>query len=122
MEFEDRVKGAIKSIPRGRVATYSQIAALAGNYRAARQVVRVLHVSSDKDRLPWHRVINSQGGISLKPGRGFERQRNLLRAEGVSVSRFGRIDLEKFQWESAGRRSRAAESCLRELSRSKRPF
>ena len=63
MEFEDRVKDVIKSIPRGKVATYAQVAALAGNHQAARQVVRVLHTSSAKDRLPWHRVINSRGGI-----------------------------------------------------------
>lgn len=91
MEFEDRAKNAIKAIPRGKVATYAQIAALAGNFRAARQVVRVLHSSSSRDRLPWHRVINSRGGISLKRGRGFEEQRRLLLKEGVRVSRLGRI-------------------------------
>ncbi len=119
MEFEDKAKGAIKSIPRGRVATYAQIAALAGNARGARQVVRVLHASSEKEHLPWHRVINSRGGISLKPGRGFERQRALLRAEGVTVRRLGRVDLEKFRWEPDGRRSRAARMRLRELLRTK---
>jgi len=95
----------IKAIPRGKVATYAQIAALAGNCRAARQVVRVLHSSSDKDRLPWHRVINSRGGISLRRGRGFEEQRRLLLEEGVRVSRLGAIDLEEFQWEPVGQRT-----------------
>ena len=118
MEFEERVKGVIKAIPCGKVATYSQVAALAGNHRAARQVVRVLHASSGKDRLPWHRVINSRGGISLGRGRGFEEQRRLLRREGVPVSRMGRIALGEFLWEPEGRlgsRSRAAVRFLRDL-------
>jgi methylated-DNA-protein-cysteine methyltransferase-like protein len=118
MEFEDRVKSLIKAIPRGKVATYAQVAALAGNHRAARQVVRVLHASSGRERLPWHRVINSRGGISLGRGRGFERQRSLLLGEGVRVSRSGRISLEEYQWETEGRptpRSRAAAKFLREL-------
>jgi methylated-DNA-protein-cysteine methyltransferase-like protein len=117
MEFEARAKKAIKAIPRGKVATYAQIAALAGNHRAARQVVRVLHASSEKDRLPWHRVINSRGGISLARGRGFEDQKRLLLDEGVCVNRRGRIDLEEFRWERAGPGSRAARQFLRALSR-----
>ncbi len=115
MEFENRVKGVIKAIPRGKVATYAQVAVLAGNHRAARQVVRVLHASSDKDRLPWHRVINSRGGISLGPGRGFEEQKRRLLEEGVCVSRSGRIALQEFQWEPEGPRSRAAAKFIREL-------
>jgi methylated-DNA-protein-cysteine methyltransferase-like protein len=102
MEFERKVKAFIRAIPRGKVATYAQVAALAGNHRAARQVARVLHSSSEKDHLPWHRVINSRGSISLAPGRGFEEQRKLLRAEGVKVTRGGRIDLAVFFWEPAG--------------------
>ncbi|MGB7294486.1 MAG: MGMT family protein [Candidatus Aminicenantales bacterium] len=119
MEFEDRVKSMIKAIPRGKVATYAQVAALAGNHRAARQVVRVLHASSEKDRLPWHRVINSRGGISLERGRGFEEQRRLLIREGVRVDDNGRIDLDEFQWEPGGTRSQAENKFLRELTRRK---
>ena len=117
MWFEDRAKEAIRAIPPGKVATYAQVAALAGNYRAARQVARVLHSSAEKDRLPWHRVINSRGSISLKRGRGFEEQRRLLVEEGVRVSRLGRIDLEAFQWEpeGAGSKPRAAKRFLRDL-------
>ncbi len=116
MEFEERAKKVIKAIPRGKVATYAQIAALAGNDRAARQVVRVLHVSSDKEGLPWHRVINSRGGISLPRGRGFETQKRLLLEEGVCVDRRGGINLEEFQWEPARKgRSRAAKEFLRAL-------
>jgi methylated-DNA-protein-cysteine methyltransferase-like protein len=119
MEFEGRVKSVIKAIPRGKVATYAQVAALAGNHLAARQVVRVLHSSSEKDRLPWHRVINSRGGISLERGRGFEGQMRLLIGEGVRVNSHGRIDLDEFQWEPVGRRSKAAQRFLRELTRLK---
>jgi methylated-DNA-protein-cysteine methyltransferase-like protein len=116
MEFERRAKEVIKSIPRGKVTTYAQVAALAGNHRGARQVVRVLHSSSDKDRLPWQRVINSRGGISLKRGHGFEEQKRLLIREGVRVNRLGRVDLDSFQWEPGGIRS-AARDFLRKLTR-----
>jgi methylated-DNA-protein-cysteine methyltransferase-like protein len=118
VEFEERAKGVIKAIPRGKVATYAQVAALAGNYRAARQVVRVLHASSSTERLPWHRVVNSRGGISLERGRGFEEQRRRLLREGVRVSVSGRLSLQEFQWEREGSqspRSRAAAKFLREL-------
>jgi methylated-DNA-protein-cysteine methyltransferase-like protein len=115
MEFEERAKNVIRAIPRGKVATYAQVAALAGNHRAARQVVRVLHSSSKKDRLPWHRVINSRGGISLKRGRGFEEQQRLLLEDGVAVSRAGRIDVNEFQWEPERTPSRAASKFLQEL-------
>ncbi|MGA2533032.1 MAG: MGMT family protein [Candidatus Aminicenantales bacterium] len=116
MEFETRAKRAIKAIPRGKVATYSQIAALAGNYKAARQVARVLHACSDKDRLPWHRVINSRGAISLPRGRGFEQQKCLLKTEGVAVDMSGRIDLKTFLWEPAPAPSRAAREFVRRLT------
>lgn len=116
MEFERRAKDAIRSIPRGKVATYAQVAALAGNYKGARQVARVLHSSSAKDRLPWQRVINSRGGISLAKGRGFEEQKRLLRGEGVRVDRLGRIDLDVFQWAAAGAGMRAAREFLRKLT------
>ena len=115
--FEERAKRALRSIPHGKVASYSQIAALAGNRKGARQVVRVLHASSKKERLPWHRVISSRGIISLPRGRGFEEQRRLLLAEGVDVDRRGRIDLEKYQWESAGRQVRVLEDFFRKLTR-----
>ncbi len=119
MEFENRAKSVIKAIPRGKIATYAQVAALAGNHRAARQVVRVLHASSAKDRLPWHRVISSRGAISLERGRGFEEQKRLLKREGVRVNEGGRIDLDEFQWEPEGQRSKAAKRFLRELTRDK---
>jgi methylated-DNA-protein-cysteine methyltransferase-like protein len=84
-------------IPVGKVVTYGQIAQLAGNNKAARQISRILHSSSEKYDLPWHRVINSQGKISLRPGDGFEMQKAILQSEGIQVIT-GRIDLKKFQW------------------------
>ncbi len=94
--FTDRVKDIIKKIPRGRVATYGQIAAYAGNPRGARQVVRILHSSTGKDKLPWHRVVNREGRIALKPGSGYEIQRGLLRNEGVKFDKNDRIDFERY--------------------------
>jgi methylated-DNA-protein-cysteine methyltransferase-like protein len=96
--FTERVKEIIKQIPEGKVATYGQIASMAGNYRAARQVVRVLHSSSKKYNLPWHRVINGKGKISLPPGHGFEEQKFLLEKEGVLFDKNNRINLERFLW------------------------
>lgn len=99
--FQSRVKSAIKRIPKGRVATYGQIAAIAGNPRAARQVVRALHASSEKEKLPWHRVINREGKISLKPGQGHELQRELLSKEGIKFDLSGAVEMSKFLWQPA---------------------
>ena len=96
--FSQRVKRLIKSIPGGKVATYGQIAAYAGNPLGARQVVRILHTSSLKDRLPWHRVINRKGQIALKPGQGREMQRELLQKEGVVFDDNDTVDLKKYLW------------------------
>ncbi|MCK4857323.1 MAG: MGMT family protein [candidate division Zixibacteria bacterium] len=93
-----RIKDIIKQIPRGRVATYGLIAAQAGNPRAARQVVRVLRSSSRKDELPWHRVINRQGHISLKPNQGYELQKALLEEEGILFDDNDSIDLDRCLW------------------------
>lgn len=99
--FQQRAIDAIKKIPRGKVATYGQIAVMAGDPRGARQVVRVLHNSSTKEKLPWHRVINRQGRISLHPGSGYEQQRAMLENEGVWFNRNGTIDLRRYQWSGA---------------------
>jgi methylated-DNA-protein-cysteine methyltransferase-like protein len=96
--FHQSIVKTIKRIPRGKVATYGQIALLAGDPRAARQVSRALHSSSDKEGLPWHRVINSRGQISLPLGSGHELQRALLEAEGVTFKLDGSIDLKRFLW------------------------
>jgi methylated-DNA-protein-cysteine methyltransferase-like protein len=96
--FSNRVKQVIRQIPKGKVATYGQVASIAGNYRAARQTAWVLHASSEKDKLPWHRVINRQGKISLKPGEGYEKQKQLLLSEGIIFDEKDRIKLDEFLW------------------------
>ena len=98
-EFSKHVIEIIKKIPAGKVATYGQIATLAGNNKAARQISRILHSSSGKYKLPWHRVINFHGKISLRIGDGFEMQKAILESEGILVKN-GKIDLKKFQWEN----------------------
>jgi len=97
--FYDRVVRFIKSIPAGKVATYGQIADYAGNPRAAREVAYILHSSSEKEDLPWQRVINSKGRISMKPGRGCELQKQLLEDEGVVFDEEDKVDLDRFLWQ-----------------------
>jgi methylated-DNA-protein-cysteine methyltransferase-like protein len=96
--FNQKVKEIIRKIPKGKVATYGQIAAYAGNPRGARQVVWILHSSSGKDKLPWHRVINSKGCISLKPNSGFEIQKGLLLQEGIKFDKNDTVNFEKYLW------------------------
>jgi methylated-DNA-protein-cysteine methyltransferase-like protein len=96
-ELSVRIKEIIKSIPYGRVATYGQIAARAGNPRAARLVVWILCSSSSKESLPWHRVINRKREISLISGEGYEQQRFLLEKEGVQFVK-NKINLDRFLW------------------------
>lgn len=88
--FTARVVAIITRIPAGKVMTYGQIAAVAGNPRSARQVSRILHACSGKYALPWHRVINSRWQVSL-PG---EEQMARLQAEGVRFDRRGCVDPE----------------------------
>jgi methylated-DNA-protein-cysteine methyltransferase related protein len=95
--FNERVIRAILSIPPGKVATYGQIALLAGSHRASRQVAGILKRYSKKYGLPWFRVINSRGKISLPRGEGFEEQQDLLREEGIEV-KDGKIALSRYLW------------------------
>jgi len=116
--FTRQVKAVIRAIPRGRVATYGQVAALAGRERAARGVAWILHSSSEAAGLPWHRVIGGQGRISLPRRRGFEEQKARLVAEGIAVGPGGRIALKRYRWEpgaGAAGRSRAARRFLERL-------
>ena len=92
-----RIYAAVQRIPRGRVATYGQIAALADLPRRARQVGYALHALPPGSPVPWQRVVNARGEVSL-PGLAGARQRELLAAEGVEVGASGRIDLKAFQW------------------------
>ena len=91
-----RIVQVIQSIPRGKVSTYRDVALAAGLRNGARQTVRVLHSLSEKYKLPWHRVIRSNGSIALKEGAGRELQISLLLAEGVEVSSTGKVDMTTF--------------------------
>lgn len=97
--FTTEVIEVIRSIPQGKVATYGGIARLAGNPRAARQVARILHACAEKEALPWHRVINREGRISLKSPHGCEEQRELLEQEGVIFDAEDQIELTRFEWQ-----------------------
>jgi methylated-DNA-protein-cysteine methyltransferase-like protein len=94
----ERILAVIKAIPKGKVASYGQVAALAGSPRGARQVARVLHSLSAKEKLPWHRVIGASGMISLPAESGAEQARR-LRREGVAVDARGKSDLARFRWD-----------------------
>jgi methylated-DNA-protein-cysteine methyltransferase-like protein len=87
---------AIRAIPAGKVSCYRDIGVRAGLPNGARQVVRVLHSMSESQRLPWYRVIRADGFIALESCAGREEQMALLRSEGVTVSREGKVDMEKF--------------------------
>lgn len=97
-DFTEQIIHIIKSIPKGRVLTYGFIAKLAGNPRAARQVSWILHSSSKKYDLPWHRVISSKGKISLKAVEDCEYQKNLLEQEGIKFSDRFNLDLKEYLW------------------------
>ena len=87
----------VKSIPKGRVATYGQVARLAGNPRWSRVVGYALHVNPAPGTIPCHRVVNREG--KLAPSFAFggsEIQRELLEAEGIVFEEDGTIDLEKY--------------------------
>jgi methylated-DNA-protein-cysteine methyltransferase-like protein len=94
-DFTKEVIEIIQMIPYGKVMTYGQIAAYAGNPRGARQVSRILHGMSEKYSLPWHRVINSKGGISLTGEAGFVQVEHLLQ-EGIVVKN-KQVNLKRYQ-------------------------
>lgn len=99
-----RIYSMVRRVPRGRVATYGQIAELAGLEGHARQVGYALHALPETNDVPWHRVINARGEISPRSaGDSHELQRLLLEAEGVVVDARGRIELNKFRWRGVTR-------------------
>ena len=89
----------IKGVPKGRVATYRQIAELSGKPQAARGVSWILHSCSTAYKLPWHRIINSKGKISFEHGTyNYRKQKKLLENEGVLFGAEGQLNLKKYQW------------------------
>ena len=99
-EFYDAVYRAITMIPPGRVTTYGTIAAMVGRPMAARAVGYALRALPEDTHVPWHRVINAQGTISLKARHPQETdfQRQLLEREGVVFGPDDRVDLRRFGW------------------------
>ncbi len=96
--FTERVIHIIQRIPAGKVMTYGQIGQLAGSPRGARQVVRILHSSSKKHGLPWHRVINAKGEIGIKAEGAAEHQKVMLESEGITFTGRNTIDLEAYRY------------------------
>ncbi len=93
-----RIYAVVKQIPRGKVATYGQVAALAGNPRWARVVGYALHVNPDPDSIPCYRVVNRLGYVSKAFVFGGENmQIALLEADGIRVTD-GRVDLSVYRW------------------------
>jgi len=100
-----RIYAAVRRVPRGRVATYGDIAAMAGLRGQARLVGYALHTLPHGSRVPWHRILNAQGRLSLgrlEPGGGLA-QRFLLEKEGVEFDPAGRVALARYRY--APRRS-----------------
>ncbi len=94
----EKIYEVVKQIPRGKVATYGQVAALAGNKRWARVVGYALHANPDPGQIPCHRVVNREGRVSEAFAfGGGNRQVELLQAEGVTFVN-GYVDMEQCQW------------------------
>jgi len=97
----ERIYEVVRSIPRGTVATYGQVAALAGNRRWSRVVGFALHVNPDPEGIPCYRVVNRLGEVSSAFAfGGGNRQIELLEADGIPCPD-GKVDLKKYQWRQA---------------------
>ncbi|MEW5720896.1 MAG: MGMT family protein [Chloroflexota bacterium] len=94
--FFCRVYALVRQVPRGRVVTYGQIARALGAPRAARTVGWAMR--DCPEHVPWQRVVNARGEISLRPTSGYYEQRARLKEEGVRFNRAGRIDLKQYGW------------------------
>jgi methylated-DNA-protein-cysteine methyltransferase-like protein len=105
-----RIYEAIRQVPRGRVATYGQIAANAGLPRHARFVGRALHSLPERSDVPWHRIVNASGLVSHRPSDSDHLQRLLLEAEGIEFGPNGRISLDDFRWEDPADRPSSRRS------------
>jgi len=105
-KYRERVYRIVRSIPRGRVMTYGQLAELLGDGYTPRTVGFVMHASDDKT--PWHRVINAQGACSTgKIALPADKQQRMLAAEGVEFNERGRCDLQTYLWIPRERKAKA---------------
>jgi len=94
-EIYQKIYSIVKQVPCGRVATYGQIALLAGILRYARQAGYAMHALPDNSDVPWHRVINAKGEISIRSDPFYTNiQRHLLEAEGIFFNQNNKIPLE----------------------------
>jgi methylated-DNA-protein-cysteine methyltransferase-like protein len=123
-----RIYAVVRRIPRGTVATYGQVAELAGLPRQARLVGYALRGVGRASTVPWHRVVNAQGRVSARSGdpSGTVEQRLLLEAEGVTFGPGGRLRLERYRWEPRAAATRQAakseaRSSTRRVTRSAEP-
>ncbi len=96
----ERIYRVVRAVPAGRVATYGQVAEIAGRCTPRMVGYAMASVPSGTD-VPWHRVINSRGEISLR-GEGLDLQRALLESEGVTFDERCRVDLSEFGWTGPG--------------------
>jgi methylated-DNA-protein-cysteine methyltransferase-like protein len=95
-DFRDRVETLMAQVPDGAVATYGDIAALAGQPTAARVVGGIAHTGNEQ--LPWHRLVNTQGKLAIGYPGGMRRQQQLLEKEGVSCTNFMVDDFPTRRW------------------------
>ena len=97
MNTYERIYEVVKTIPAGKIATYGQVAILAGNANLARTVGNALHANPDNSIIPCHRVVNCKGEVAeFYAFGGPEAQRKLLESEGIIFKENGRIDLKKY--------------------------
>jgi len=96
--FSENVVQLILQIPYGRVSTYGAIAAQAGNNRGARLVSYILHSSTQKYQLPWHRIVGKGGFIKISDPIGQNVQRDLLQSEGIVINQNAIVDFEIIEW------------------------
>src|SRR5438270_4047584 len=108
--FRERVEALVAQIPKGRVMTYGQIAALCGNARAARIVGGIAHFGDPN--LPWQRVVNKQGGLAAGYPGGRAGHKQVLEAEGLAVNADYHVNIDELLWRPAATRAwRGADSC-----------
>jgi methylated-DNA-protein-cysteine methyltransferase-like protein len=99
MNTFEKIYDAVKKIPKGKVCTYGQVAAMAGNPRWSRVVGYALHVNPEPGKIPCHRVVTKNGEVSKAFAFGGENmQRTLLIEEGIEFLDDGRVDMKKYFW------------------------